>query len=351
MPGAVAETMSAQRDAMKALWKRLSPDVEAVARAYAEAEAAGSVARNSNRSGVAPGDYAKRLIRDGLAKGWLGGDRARQSPGGGASATGAARALSEATGHLDRRPDFPSGGVTPAAPESVDYLRAVHDWRHAFRPSRVRVLLVAESHVAAEPGDERISVKLPAEFKTCPDLFPVAFCRLVYCLGYGESAVCSEAPVANGGTWQYWDLFGAIARVFEPMIGEKMPRRQASRVHDRLGWKLRVLDVLKEAGVWLEDASRHAIYSPSQGRLLSGRAYVESVRHDFVRSVWPGVAADEPEQVWVIGRAVASALAGLATVDPGRVVSQPQDRDSDRYRADVARLALGLSMLRPTQGG
>jgi len=40
---------------------------------------------------------------------------------------------------------------------------------------------------------------------------PTDFVRLVYCLGYGENELLDGGLVpGNGGTWQYWDLFGRL---------------------------------------------------------------------------------------------------------------------------------------------
>lgn len=75
--------------------------------------------------------------------------------------------------------------------ESGAYLASVAAWRDAWRPAQVRVLLVAESHVAEKPGDIGVSVALPAWAQR--DL-PTSYCRLVYCLGYGESPLCTLPP-------------------------------------------------------------------------------------------------------------------------------------------------------------
>ena len=133
--------------------------------------------------------------------------------------------------------------------ESDAYLGAVHDWRQAWRPERVSVLLVAESHVAEHRGDDEIRV----ETGSLPANMPDRFVRLVYCLGYGESWICNQAPHKSGGTWQFWDLFGALAGGLD----NKMPRvrRRADR-QLRLAWKLETLNALKIRGVWLVDASR-----------------------------------------------------------------------------------------------
>lgn len=132
--------------------------------------------------------------------------------------------------------------------ESATYLQAVATWRAAWRPARVRLLLVAESHVAELPGDNGVVVR--AQHLTTRPL-PTSFVRLVYCLGYGEDRLCSRPPSKNAGTWQFWDLLGQVA--LGP--GNVQPRKSAATLEARLRWKVTVLETLARRGIWLEDAS------------------------------------------------------------------------------------------------
>jgi hypothetical protein len=45
--------------------------------------------------------------------------------------------------------------------ESPEYLSQVEKWRRAWRPERVKVLLVAESHVGEMPGDTGVRLSVP----------------------------------------------------------------------------------------------------------------------------------------------------------------------------------------------
>ena len=60
-----------QRDFMYRLWKKHKGDKSAVVRAWVQAELKGEVARKSNTQGQSPEAYARRLISDGITKGWL----------------------------------------------------------------------------------------------------------------------------------------------------------------------------------------------------------------------------------------------------------------------------------------
>lgn len=224
--------------------------------------------------------------------------------------------------------------------ESAGYLACVASWRSAWRPKRVRVLLVAESHVAEMPGDASVKIDLPA---WCPPGFPPCYCRLVYCLGYGENEVCSPIPRPNFGTWQYWDIFGQLARG----KGHLQPRKRQTSLAERLQWKLGTLKRLREKGVWLVDASIVAVVSPSQGRLYRGNTYRLMLRESWSHLVWPTIEHEPLEQVWVIGKRVGEALFGLPGIDPSRVIPQPQDRNVARYQSGLARLIAAADASQP----
>lgn len=66
-----AATPGKQREVMRRLWNLHQPDRERVVREYARMEAAGSVERRSNTYSQTAEQYARRLLYDGLAKGWL----------------------------------------------------------------------------------------------------------------------------------------------------------------------------------------------------------------------------------------------------------------------------------------
>lgn len=220
-----------------------------------------------------------------------------------------------------------------AAPESPENLAAVHAWREAWRPKRVRVLLVAESHVAPLDGDAAVRVHADAGGAR---VLPERYTRLVYCLGYGEDSMCSPSPRGNGsGTWQYWDLFGQLARG----LGQTQPRKAQSTAAARMRWKVDTLELLRDRGIWLADASVMALYAGSRRRVANPKRCTAIVRESWERFVWPDVEGDRPEEVWIVGRGVASALAGAAGLrEIAGVIDQPQSREVARYQSGVAEM-------------
>ena len=65
--------------------------------------------------------------------------------------------------------------------EPLESVRLVETYRRYLKPERVRVLLLAESHVSTSDEDRRIAIP-PVD-----DLpgYPTQYARFVYCLGLG----------------------------------------------------------------------------------------------------------------------------------------------------------------------
>jgi hypothetical protein len=221
-----------------------------------------------------------------------------------------------------------------ARAESPEYLAGVSAWRNVWRPSRVRAVLLAESHVAEREGD--IAVRVRNDITGVPGL-PTQYVRLVYCLGYGESGICTGQPATNSGAIQYWDILGQVA------LGENQPRKRDSLLRDRLRWKVAVLRALQEQGIWLQDASPLGLYLGS-GKRVNPRLQDVLVRDGYTQWVWPTVKDDRPERVWVIGSGVLRTLYGLPGIDPDRMIIQPQgDRSQPgRHREGLLRMATDL---------
>jgi hypothetical protein len=176
--------------------------------------------------------------------------------------------------------------------------------------------------------DFRSSVRrplLPEDARHAPD----PFVRLVYCLGYGESDLPSPRPVnANGGTPQFWKIFGRLAETGTPASRARVDRST------RVRWKVSTLRKLQRRGVWLLDASLHAIYAPGGHRLPYNakrqlhRLWWRHYGEELVRSL-PGA------RVWAIGKSVVDGLRSIG-VPLDDWIYQPQAaRGGDR--ADMQR--------------
>lgn len=226
--------------------------------------------------------------------------------------------------------------------DSLPCLRGVDKWRQAWRPKKkVRVLLVAESHVREEKGDLQVRVLQP---QGVSERLPRRFVRLIYCLGYGENSLCkpNNYPKSNRGTPQFWKLFQAIAECSK----DAEPPREISQ-------KLRTLRKLRKRGVWLVDASIGALAKSGktrEDRRVKIRKYRSTIQDSFKRFVWPMVQRDRPKQVWVIGRVVGKALATLHLegmpneISDRWIISQPNGQNHVQYQKDLRKLVQGISV-------
>lgn len=203
--------------------------------------------------------------------------------------------------------------------EPPDAAVAAEACRQAWRPERVRVLLLAESHIATSAGDLACEVALP------PGLDwpgPRRFVRHVYCAGYGEPELlvppAGSGPPPRGGTPQFWRLLTAAEGADCP-AWPAIARRRGTTTAARMAAKAGLLHRLRARGVWLTDASLVALAVPALrrhgGASLDRLALRESWRL-YHATLLPALA---PAHVAVIGLGVARALApDLDRAFPGR---------------------------------
>ena len=219
---------------------------------------------------------------------------------------------------------------TEFTPESIQIGIEVERHRWHWKPNQPRILLVAESHVLTTDEDFNVRVR---EASIRPYLRPQAtlppdhFVRLVYCLAYGETDLLAAPPAqfSNPGTPSYWDIFGRVA------FRCPQPRQQdGATFDDRMRWKVDTLRELYRMGIWLLDASAHAIYRRNDVRLS------EAVQQTLHEEWWNGygkflIDSCESAKVWVIGKTVYKCLtnAGLNVYGGPRWVYQPNAQNVD----------------------
>jgi hypothetical protein len=136
--------------------------------------------------------------------------------------------------------------------ECLEAAVEVERLRLVWRPERVRVLVLAESHVWTSRDEVGGRVRYPNGKET-------GFARFVYCLGYGEPDLV-EPPIApNRGTPQFWKLFHDT--VYRPTTSHTPLMRSSETCwQKRVQSKLDLLEKMQNAGTWLVDASVSALY-------------------------------------------------------------------------------------------
>ena len=216
---------------------------------------------------------------------------------------------------------------------------AAEECRQAWRPERLRVLLLAESHIATGAADLAWRVALP------PGLDwpgPTRFVRHIYCAGYGEPELLQGPTDAGpdsrprGGTPQFWRLMAAAEGADCPAW--PAVARQGTEIGARLAAKAALLHRLRARGIWLTDASLAALAVPSVRRhgdaALDALALRESWRL-YHGALLPALA---PAHVAVIGLGVARTLAAeLDRAFPNRwsALRQPNGARSFRHTQEL----------------
>lgn len=182
--------------------------------------------------------------------------------------------------------------------EPFESVQLVETYRRFFKPEKVRVVLLAESHVFTYDADREVYIP------PIPDLhgYPDQYARFVYCLAYGERSLTgSVLHPKREGTPQFWKILYSCCNSisspedFHPVLG-KTPTEQ------RIRNKIEVLAQLREKGVWLIDASIVALYKDSKKVPNMFEALSESWR-SYTREV---IISSQPEHVICIGKGVAS---------------------------------------------
>ena len=151
---------------------------------------------------------------------------------------------------------------------------AAEAWREAFRPPRVRLLLLAESHMATSAAELACPLRLP------PGLdWPIAagFVRHIYCPAYGEPSLVPALPTGNAGTPQYWRLFAALDDAAAAPTRAAWPDPAL-----RLAAKAALLGRLRARGIWLTDASLVAVAGPGGAR-EAARRHAAAIRGSWDR--------------------------------------------------------------------
>jgi len=185
--------------------------------------------------------------------------------------------------------------------ESLDSVELVDAYRQYFKPEKVKIVLLAESHVFT--SDTEREIRIPPD-RTLPN-YPNQYARFVYCLGYGEKELTQDLKHPAQGTPQFWKVFYSCCHPVQDN-SDFSPILRRTVFEDRVRNKIELLLDMKARGIWLIDASIVALYGDN---LFLGRAVKETlikISWDLhARGVVLGAA---PDYVICIGRAVANVV-------------------------------------------
>ncbi len=189
-------------------------------------------------------------------------------------------------------------GLTPNLDlDSYEVVEEVSRIRELWRPKKVRVVLLAESHVRTSQEDFANRWHVPdTEYRG-------NFVRFVYCLANGEKCLAPGVS-RNTGTLQFWKIFyGCLNRVRDS--SDFAPIKHSTPNHERITNKIDLLMKMKQTGIWLVDAS---IVSVNNLKDVAVRKQIlryswNNFTGPLVRSLSP-----DPKHIIVIGKMVGGIL-------------------------------------------
>jgi len=204
--------------------------------------------------------------------------------------------------------------------ESFKVVKSVDEHRNFWKPYKIKVLLLAESHVFTRDSEHDSTMRYYGfpELRECP----TGYVKLVYCLGYGEKDIVNVPT--NRGTPQFWKIFVSCLNQNFNSEGKKILLSQTPEFLQRIRNKISVLEQLKEKGVWLVDASIVALYNDT--RKPDSDMMERIIKISWKRYVSKVIQDANPEKIIVIGKGVHKILERelRQTNIPIHVQSQPQ---------------------------
>jgi hypothetical protein len=160
--------------------------------------------------------------------------------------------------------------------ETCHAVMVVAHYYEFWKPAKVKVILLAESHIFTDEYDSRSFQVSTNILRPCDYNGPREYASVHLCLGYGEADAVigvdgdATAPrAAVKGTPAYWLLLAACSSHpnnyragAAQLLHNKRPGPLGLR--ERLLYKLQILQDLKDRGIWLVDACFLGWYIPQE---------------------------------------------------------------------------------------
>lgn len=219
--------------------------------------------------------------------------------------------------------------------DSLQVIHKVEDYRQYWKPKKIHVILLAESHVYTSDSD--FSYTSDSEItEMLLNRYPTNFVRFVYCLGYGENSLLGNPQLEqrNTGTPQYWKIFSSCTAESDSDLGfHRVLKTKTRNITERLLNKLEILYEMKNRGIWLVDSSIVGLYNPSKGRKdkRAGRKVIDICWRNHLKEV---IKEAEPRLVIIIGKWVENILSKRLNFMKVQniTIPQPQARGSSEWQ-------------------
>ncbi len=188
------------------------------------------------------------------------------------------------------------------AAEDVCVMQGVIDLRYYWKPEKVKVLLLAESHVWTDAPCCLQPFKKPLPVTFSRNDYPETCIRFIYNLGYGEDELYPSPITAyrNTGTPQFWNIFSHISHSKNLVKKSGVSRNIITRLNN----KIAILEGLRKRGIWLLDASLAA-------KKIPPGKYSDWISCSWCNHTAEVIKKEKPDHIIIIGRDVKRAITDI----------------------------------------
>ena len=167
--------------------------------------------------------------------------------------------------------------------ECFDACRIVHNYCKHWRPTKVKVIVLAESH-ANTPHHLVVNGPVMDESFLPEYDGPREFVKVVTNIGYGEPECLTGEGLEkekNKGTPQYWELLYTLAWGYSAVASGKFASeilKEETDTETRVANKYNTLCSLRDRGVWLVDTSIFGWYISQPVQFVSSNGGAQMVK-------------------------------------------------------------------------
>ena len=180
--------------------------------------------------------------------------------------------------------------------------------RRYWKPKRVRVVLLAESHkqTTKEQYQHLTSLQVVRQLSISRKHYPRHYVKFVYCLAYGENELLEKPLAGNRGTPPFWKILFHCCNDLLHLNNDSsrgwnhnVILKGNTSFHQRLAVKINLLERLRKTGIWLVDASTVGIAK------LDSKDKERIISDSWRRATFPLLQSlCELEKIVVIGKGV-----------------------------------------------
>lgn len=185
--------------------------------------------------------------------------------------------------------------------EPFESVLLVENIRQYWKPKKVKVILLAESHVFTTDIDRTIQLPLIDGLID----FPAQYAKFVYCPAYGESNLTkSSLHPKRDGTPQFWKIFYSCLSYVKSNEDFFDILKSKTLFEQRIMNKVNLLKALQDKGIWLIDTSICALYH--NGIKPDNFKMSKAISASWLNYTKNAIMQANPEHVIVVGRGVAN---------------------------------------------